>query len=647
MSIYKTILGMDKMPSYDSFSVIVIADGETILRKDAVQIDAVIKLANLHKVNAVALDNIFEIGDDSAIRHFASRLFGADLVQITGSPASGFIPLSLVGKRLGLTSGEKLNPSRSAEICSKALAAGFGYTVKIFDLETRISISKRRKFGTGGMSAGRYQRGIQGAVLNLTNRIKSSLSSKSIDFDLSFKKGSHGIEGASFNIYAPRASLYGLVRPLRTSSINVRIIPVYSKSFEFIPIGKDVAASAKRYLIVGIDPGMVTGLAAVDLNGHIVHLSSGRGITRGQITRTIADLGRALVFASDVNPPPSMVTKLASSHNALLFAPEQSIKTYEKSELAERFYSEQNMKAEDTHQRDSLAAAAKAFASYRNKLEQSTSHARNSVSSEQLDEVKASVIRGMSITDAIAQATATPPVPREAPKPFQGSERSRIKVLEAKLDDTRTEICALQRQLEARDAELDELRNQLRLAKLGTIKQKLPDAYELERRIRSLSGEVLSLRAELEGARYVNSRYVAAVERLASGSCFAAKRSPSLGSKTISSPDTFDGSSIIAVASLERLDNDAGAALKKAEISAVITESKPSELAMIKMMELEIPVILLSDLEWESVGHLLIIENDSMRSALAKSQSALAEHFRSSPKRVKQLFDDYRKDRWR
>ena len=327
MSIYKTILGMDKMPSYDSFSVIVIADGETILRKDAVQTDAVIKLANLHKVNAVALDNIFEIGDDRTIRHFASRLFGADLVQITGSPASGFIPLSLVGKRLGLTSGEKLNPSRSAEICSKALAAGFGYTVKIFDPETRISISKRRKFGTGGMSAGRYQRSMQGAVLNLTNRIKSSLSSKSIDFDLSFKKGSHGIEGASFNIYAPRASLYGLVRPLRTSSINVRIIPVYSKSFEFIPIGKDVAVSAKRYLIVGVDPGMVTGLAAVDLNGHIVHLSSGRGITRGQITRTIADLGRALVFASDVNPPPSMVTKLASSHNALLFAPEQSIKT--------------------------------------------------------------------------------------------------------------------------------------------------------------------------------------------------------------------------------------------------------------------------------------------------------------------------------
>ncbi len=639
-------MGIDKLSSYDSFSMVISTNGKIVLRDEAIRVDSIVKMANLHKVDAIATDNIFEIGDAAAIRHFVSRLLGAELVQVTGSPAAGFLPLSVIGKRLGLSLGEKLNPSRSAEVCAMAAEAGIGYSVRVFDPETRITISKRRKFGTGGMSAGRYQRSMQGAVLNLTNRIKSSLVSKGLDFDVSLKKGAHGIVGATFNVYAPRPSLYGIVRPLRTSSVNVRIAPMPSKSFDFVSIGNGAASASKRHLIVGVDPGMVTGIAALDLSGRIVHLSSGRGVSRGQITRAIADLGRALVFASDVNPPPSTVSKLASSHNALLFVPEQSLKTSEKSEIAERFYTEQSIKAEDTHQRDSLAAAAKAFASYRNKLDQVVSHAKNSVAPEQLDEIKASVIRGMSITDAIAQAEAPPPEPREAPKPFRGSDRARIKVLEAKLNDARAELSALRGQLDARDAELEELRNQLRLARLGAIKPKLPGSYEFERRIKSLSGEVLQLRAELEGARYVNSRYLAAVDGLASGRCFAFKRSPSLSATAMGSPDSFDGLSIIAVANLERLDDEAGAALKAAGISAIITESRPPAPVAARMMELEIPVVLLNDLEWEAVGRLLVIEGGSLRLAVAKARSAIAEHFRSSPRRVKQLFDDYKKDRW-
>jgi len=63
-------------------------------------------------------------------------------------------------------------------------------------------------------------------------------------------------------------------------------------------------------------------------------------------------------------------------------------------------------------------------------------------------------------------------------------------------------------------------------------------------------------------------------------------------------------------------------------------------------MELEIPAVLLNDIVWEEIGRLLVIEGESMRLAIAKSRSAIAEHFRSSPRRVRQLFDDYKKDRW-
>jgi len=150
MSGYKLVLGMDRLPSYDSFAVAIADDGEIVHRGDSVSIDAIIKMANSHKVDAIALDNIFEIGDASAIRHFVSRLYGADLVQVTGSPATGFVTLSVIGKRLGKSSGEKLSPLRSAEVCAIAATTGIGYSIRIFDPETRITIAKRRKFGTGG-----------------------------------------------------------------------------------------------------------------------------------------------------------------------------------------------------------------------------------------------------------------------------------------------------------------------------------------------------------------------------------------------------------------------------------------------------------------------------------------------------------------
>ncbi|HRU81080.1 MAG TPA: c-type cytochrome, partial [Candidatus Methanomethylicus sp.] len=86
MSGYKLVLGMDRLPSYDSFAVAIADDGEIVHRGDSVSIDAIIKMANSHKVDAIALDNIFEIGDASAIRHFVSRLYGADLV---GAPIDG------------------------------------------------------------------------------------------------------------------------------------------------------------------------------------------------------------------------------------------------------------------------------------------------------------------------------------------------------------------------------------------------------------------------------------------------------------------------------------------------------------------------------------------------------------------------------
>src|SRR5512136_659183 len=233
MTEYKTVLGMDKLPSYNGFSVLVINDSGIVVKKDVLSMEELMEVARSSRVEAMAMDNIFEIGSEGEIRRLSTLLADVDLVQVTGSPSEGFRSLSAVGKDMGLTSGEKLSPSRSAEICARAALAGVGSLVKLYEPETKVSISRRRRFGTGGMSEGRFRRSIQGSVLNLTNNIEASLKSRGIDFDLNLRRGSHGVEGSTFFVYAARNRLIGLVRPLRTSSIDVRVIPVYTKAIEY------------------------------------------------------------------------------------------------------------------------------------------------------------------------------------------------------------------------------------------------------------------------------------------------------------------------------------------------------------------------------------------------------------------------------
>jgi predicted RNase H-like nuclease (RuvC/YqgF family) len=238
MNIYKTVLGMDKLASHYGFSVVVINESGVVFRKEILSLEDVAEVSRDQKADAVAMDNIYELGSESDIRRFTTLLYKTDLIQVTGSPTEGFRPLTAIAKELGLGSGEKLSPAKSAEVCARSVMAGLGFVVKVFEPETRITISRRRKFGSGGMSEGRYRRSIQGSVLNLTNSIRSALKTREIDFDLLMRKGSHGIEGSSFVVYASRNRLFGIVRPLRTSSINVKVTPVFTKSLDLVPLGE-------------------------------------------------------------------------------------------------------------------------------------------------------------------------------------------------------------------------------------------------------------------------------------------------------------------------------------------------------------------------------------------------------------------------
>jgi predicted RNase H-like nuclease (RuvC/YqgF family) len=644
MKPYNTILGLDKLPSFYGFSVVVVNNSGIILRKDVFSVEDISEIVRSCKVDAIAIDNIYEIGSESQIRRFMTFLYSTDLLQITGSPLEGFKPLSIIGKQLGITGGEKLYPSKSAEVCAKAVLAGYGFLVKIYDPETRVTISRRRKFGSGGMSEGRYRRSIQGSVLNLTKTIESTLNSRGMDYDLSLRKGSHGIEGSSFIVYATRNLLFGIVRPIRTSSVNVRVTPTFTKSFEYIPINLTDEGPPKRYLIVGVDPGMVCGLAAVDLNGRILHVSSGRGITRGQITRLLATLGRALIFATDVNPPPSLLSKLSASHNAILFSPEKSLKTFEKTDLVEKISINQRIKVQDTHQRDALAAAAKAYSYYRNKLEQAVSHARAEEHPVQIEEVKANILRGMSIKDAIS-LSRTPVIEEVVPRRRGGSEREQIKVLETKLEDAQTEKEGQIQQIKLLEAKIEDLEVSLRIARLGEHPKRSPsgEIYELERRIRSLLNEISQLRNQLETARSEIIRLQSGMRMLTSGESLLLKRHKTV-SDALNDLENLHERRIILVERIGKLSDELLKSMRTSSISAIIVEEIwPEEKT--KILEVGIPIVLLSSVSLEQYEDIQTVLRGVLEQALEIANKELKNFSEFKTQKVKDLLEQYKKER--
>ncbi len=86
MSPYRVVLGLDKLSSYSGFSSVMIDQSGIVFRQEVVSKGEILELVRLYKIEAVAIDNIYELGSEQEIKSFMSCLYNTDLVQITGSP---------------------------------------------------------------------------------------------------------------------------------------------------------------------------------------------------------------------------------------------------------------------------------------------------------------------------------------------------------------------------------------------------------------------------------------------------------------------------------------------------------------------------------------------------------------------------------
>ncbi|MBI1973178.1 DUF460 domain-containing protein [Candidatus Micrarchaeota archaeon] len=117
-------------------------------------------------------------------------------------------------------------------------------------------------------------------------------------------------------------------------------------------------------LIVGVDPGTTVGLAFVDLRGAPAGTFSSKNLSEGDVITRLREAGEPVIIASDKNPLPEMVSKLAANFSCRVFVPRKSLKVAEKKALTQP-HSHGN-----AHERDALAAALKAYGTYSGKLRQ-------------------------------------------------------------------------------------------------------------------------------------------------------------------------------------------------------------------------------------------------------------------------------------
>jgi predicted RNase H-like nuclease (RuvC/YqgF family) len=89
-------------------------------------------------------------------------------------------------------------------------------------------------------------------------------------------------------------------------------------------------------------------------------LTSIREAKRSDLIKHIVSFGKPIIIASDVNPLPKMIERLAAALGSKVYYPEVSLTNVEKEKIINDFEKE----VKNSHQKDALAAGLKAFKNY-------------------------------------------------------------------------------------------------------------------------------------------------------------------------------------------------------------------------------------------------------------------------------------------
>jgi predicted RNase H-like nuclease (RuvC/YqgF family) len=433
-----SVRSRSKRPLY---ALVTMEDG-TITSEGQVSLFRLLRLLAAGEPDILAVDSLQEVAaDQKDLFSFIQALPPATrLVQVTGGERKE--SLGKVASRYNI-SFNKFDPFAEARTIARVASLGGGAEVIAFENSCDVVVSRHRSIGKGGWSQNRYVRKIHGAVQRRGREIEAALRDAGLDFEKKEQRAFGGASRIHFHVAASRDMVP--VGSFRGTDVQVRVMGRRLDRIRFKSL-----QGRPRYLIVGIDPGTTIGIAAVDLDGALVHLISSRQMTMSDVIEELYRVGKPLIVASDVSQMPFSVEKIRRAFSAVAYTPRLDRTQEEKIEITAAYdYS-------NDHERDSLSAALDAYRHYKNKFQ---SIAKRVPPGIDLDEVRAGVVRGKSLEQVLGdlgRETAVPP--EEAPEIVPPTPRDeRVMQLEGMVKNLRGYLQELQGELKEKEIQVARL----------------------------------------------------------------------------------------------------------------------------------------------------------------------------------------------
>jgi uncharacterized protein len=424
-------------------------DGGIIESEGEVSMFRLFRMLTAEQPDILAVDSLQEIAADQRELYFFLQGLPPQtrLVQVTGGERKE--TLGKVAARFNI-SFNRFDPFAEARTTAQVASLGAGAEVIAFENESEVVVSRHRSPGKGGWSQNRYVRKMHGAVQLKGREIEMALIAAGLRYEKKETKAFGGCSRVAFRVFATRDQVP--VPTYRGADVQVRIHGKRLERIQFRPL-----SIKPRYLIVGIDPGTTTAVAALDLDGNLLHLASSRQMNMADVIESLYKVGKPLIIATDVQEMPYSVEKIRRAFSAIAFVPKQDVSVDTKVELTAPFpYA-------NDHERDALSAALDAYRQYRHKFQNLL---KRIPPGHDLDEVRARVIRGQSLDSVLGEMKVPvrePEAAEEAPVPAEsGRHDERVRVLDGMVKRLRTFVAELQEDVKAKEYEIHRLQARLR-----------------------------------------------------------------------------------------------------------------------------------------------------------------------------------------
>ena len=457
-----SVRSRSKRPLY----ALVRMSGHTVTAEDEVSAFRLFRMLAGEQPDILAVDSVQEISTDQReLFSFMQALPPATrLVQVTGGDRKE--SLIKVASRYNI-SFNRLDPFDEARTIARVASLGAGAEVIAFENSCDVIVTRHRSPGKGGWSQNRYVRKIHGAVQQRGREIEMDLAAAGIRYEKKEIKAFGGTSRVSFRVFTAREKLP--VTTYRGADVQVRISGRKLDRITFRPV-----SARPKYLIVGIDPGTTTAVAVLDLEGNLLHISSSRQTSQSDVIGSLYKIGKPLIVATDVRDMPFSVEKIRRTFNAIGYSPRQDVLVDEKMEYTAPF------RYANDHERDALSAALEAYRHYKNKFQHVI---RRVPPGHDLEEVKAGMIRGLSLEQVLGEikVTTRKNIQPEIRVKADPKTDERVRVLDGMVKRLRSYVQELQEGLQEKDHEIVKLQSRIRKIRSARDTEAQKDTEVLKR----------------------------------------------------------------------------------------------------------------------------------------------------------------------